>query len=229
MRNGTMLIKAHNHNMDYARYRGICMKLPLRKNIKCNYLGLAFAIPCVGMLLIMLISGFEPFGNYSMLYSDMYHQYYPFFVEFRHAILNGDGLFYTWSVGLGMDYLGLISYYLGSPLNLLSLLVPEGWMLEYFSLLVPIKLGLAGLFFAVFLKNIFGKKDLSISVFGGFYGLCAWALGFQWNIMWLDTFALLPLVALGTVQLIRDKKVVLYTLTLFPMPPEEAGQRYPAT
>ena len=191
------------------------MKLPLNKEIKCNYLALAFAIPCVGMLLIMMISGFEPFGNYSMLYSDMYHQYYPFFVEFRHAILEGDGLFYTWSVGLGMDYLGLISYYLGSPLNLLSLLVPEQWTLEYFSLLVPIKLGLAGAFFAIFLKNIFGKKDLSISVFGGFYGLCAWALGFQWNIMWLDTFALLPLVALGTVQLIRDKKVVLYTLTLF--------------
>ena len=191
------------------------MKLPLNKEIKCNCLALAFAIPCFGMLLIMMISGFEPFGNYSMLYSDMYHQYYPFFVEFRHAILQGDGLFYTWSVGLGMDYLGLISYYLGSPLNLLSLLVPEQWTLEYFSLLVPIKLGLAGLFFAIFLKRIFGKNDISISVFGGFYGLCAWALGFQWNIMWVDTFALLPLVALGTVQLIRDKKVVLYTLTLF--------------
>jgi len=113
-----------------------------------------------------------------------------------------------------MDYLGLIAYYLGSPLNLLCILVPEGWTLEYFSLLVPIKLGLAGAFFALFLKKLFGKDDLSISVFGGFYGLCAWALGFQWNIMWVDTFALLPLVALGTVYLLRDKKVVLYTLTL---------------
>jgi uncharacterized membrane protein YfhO len=33
--------------------------------------------------------------------------------------------------------------------------------------------------------------------------------------MWLDTFALLPLVALGTVALLRDKKFLLYTLTLF--------------
>ena len=33
--------------------------------------------------------------------------------------------------------------------------------------------------------------------------------------MWLDTFALLPLVALGTVSLLRDKKFMLYTLTLF--------------
>ena len=191
------------------------MKLPQGKSWKQNYLALAFAIPCVGMLLVMLISQYEPFGHYSMLYSDMYHQYYPFFVEFRRALRGGDGLLYTWSVGLGMDYLGLIAYYLASPLNLLSVLVPESLLLEYFSLLVPIKLGLAGLFYAIFLNRLFGKNDLSISVFGAFYALCAWALGFQWNVMWLDTFALLPLVALGTVYLLRDRKFLLYTLTLF--------------
>ena len=48
--------------------------------------------------------------------------------------------------GMGMDYLGLISYYLASPLNFLSILVPEKWLLEFFSLLMPVKLGLAGLF-----------------------------------------------------------------------------------
>jgi len=175
----------------------------------------AFLIPMGGMLMIMLISGYEPFGQYSMLYSDMYHQYYPFFVEFRRALLRGEGLLYSWNVGLGMDYLGLISYYLASPLNLMSVLVPEKWLLEFFSLLMPVKLGLAGLFFALFLKRLFGKEDLSVSLFGAFYGLCAWALGFQWNIMWLDTFALLPLVVMGEIALLRDKKFILYTLTLF--------------
>ena len=191
------------------------MKTVKRKEFSVNFLALAFAIPFVGMLFVMLVSKYEPFGNYSMLYSDMYHQYYPFFVAFRKAILSGDGLLYTWSQGLGMDYLGLISYYLASPLNLLSVLVPEAWTLEYFSLLVPVKLGLASLFFAVFLNRLYGKEDLSIAVFGSLYGLCAWALGYQWNVMWLDTFALLPLVVLGTVSLLREKKFVLYTLTLF--------------
>ena len=191
------------------------MKLPSGKRINLNYPALAFAIPFVGMLFVMLISQYEPFGKYSMLYSDMYHQYYPFFVAFRDAIREGKGLLYTWSVGLGLDYLGLIAYYLASPLNLFSVLVPESLLLEYFSLLVPIKLGFAGLFFAVFLKYLFEREDLSIAMFGGFYGLCAWALGFQWNVMWLDTFALLPLVALGTVQLLQEKKFILYTISLF--------------
>ena len=183
-------------------------------NLKWNPLALAFAFPCAGMLFVMLISQYEPFGKYSMLYSDMFHQYYPFFVAFRDALRSGESLLHSWSVGLGMDYLGLISYYLASPLNLLSVLVPEIWLLEYFSLLVPLKLGFAGLFFAIFLKNMFEREDLSIAVFGTFYALCAWALGYQWNVMWLDTFALLPLVALGTVRLLRDKKFVLYTLSL---------------
>ena len=191
------------------------MNLRKIKQIKWNYLWIAFGIPVFLMLCLMIVAGAEPFGKNSMLYSDMYHQYYPFFKAFRRALLSGDSLLYSWNVGLGMDYLGLISYYLASPLNFLSVLVPEAFLLEFYSLLMPVKLGLASLFFAVFLQKTFRKNDISISLFGAFYGMCAWALGFQWNIMWLDTFALLPLVALGTVSLLRDKKFILYTLTLF--------------
>ena len=191
------------------------MKLPKLKRPRINYLALAFLFPCVSMLILMLIAGYTPFGNKSMLYSDMWHQYYPFFKEFRRALLSGDSILYSWNVGMGLDYLGLISYYLASPLNLLSVLVPESWTLQYFELLMPIKLGLAGLFFAIFLKKTFRRDDLSLPLFGAFYAMCAWALGYQWNIMWLDTFALLPLVVLGTLQLLQEKKFILYTITLF--------------
>ena len=191
------------------------MKLPQLKKPKWNYLALSFAFPAGAMLILMLIAGYTPFGNKSMLYSDMWHQYYPFFKAFRKALLSGDSLLYNWNIGMGIDYLGLISYYLASPLNLLSVLVPEQFLLQYFALLMPIKLGLAGLFFAIFLKKVFKKNDISLPLFGCFYAMCAWALGYQWNVMWLDTFALLPLVALGTVQLLRERKFILYTLALF--------------
>ena len=111
------------------------MKLSQITNRKWNFNILAFAFPFLGMLFIMLLSGCAPFGKYSMLYSDMYHQYYPFFVSFRRALLSGESLLYCWDIGLGLDSLGLYSYYLASPLNLLSILVPESWLLGYFSLL----------------------------------------------------------------------------------------------
>lgn len=189
--------------------------MKLKKTVRIHYAGLAFLLPVLGMIIVMLISQYAPFGKYSILYSDMYHQYFPFFKAYRQQLLSGDGFLYTWSVGMGMDYLGLISYYLASPLNLISLLVPERWLLGFFSLLMPIKLGFAGLFFAIFLKKLFHRDDLSVTLFGCCYALCAWALGYQWNIMWLDTFALLPLVVLGMVSLLRERKFALYTFTLF--------------
>ncbi len=191
------------------------MKLPQLQGRKWNYSALSFAFPFASIVCLMIIVGCTPFGNLSMLYSDMWHQYFPFFKSFRSALRSGESLLFSWNVGMGLDYLGLISYYLASPLNLVSVILPESWLLPYFSFLVPIKLGLASLFFSTFLKKLFHKDDFSIVVFGSLYGLCAWAVGYQWNIMWLDTFALLPLVALGTVYLLRDKKFILYTVTLF--------------
>ena len=191
------------------------MKRNALRRRKWNYTALSFLLPVCGLLIVRLICSIFFNGTYSLFYSDCYHQYYPFFLEFRRALRSGESLLYNWSVGMGMDYLGLISYYLASPLNLFSALLPESFMVGYFSLLMPIKLGLAGMFFALFLKKTFKKNDFSIVAFGCLYALCAWALGYQWNIMWLDTFALLPLVALGTLTLLKEKKVILYIVSLF--------------
>ena len=191
------------------------MTLQNLKNRKWNYVGLSFAFTFLAFFILMIVKGFAPFGDSSMLYSDAYHQYYPFFVAFRRALRSGESLLYSWDVGLGMDYLGLIAYYLASPLNLFSVLLPESWTLAYFSFLVPLKLSLASMFFALFLKKVYGKEDLGLSLFGCFYGLCAWSLAYLWNIMWLDTFALLPLVMLGMVSLLTQRKFLLYTFSLF--------------
>lgn len=183
-----------------------------------NFCILGFLISFVLTGLAVLIRGIAyEAGNsqvFSLLYSDAYYQYFPFFVDFRQSILSGEGLQYSWNMGMGTDYIGLYAYYLGSPLNWLTLLIPETWMLDFYSFLVPLRLGLAGLFFSIFLKKTFHRNDLSIALFGAFYATCAWAVGYLWNVMWLDTFALLPLVVLGTITLLRERKFVLYTVSL---------------
>ena len=64
-----------------------------KKESRAQSYALAFGIPVGLMLIVMLIAGSEPFGgDVSMLYSDMYHQYFPFWVEFGRAIREGDGL-----------------------------------------------------------------------------------------------------------------------------------------
>ncbi|MBQ6831736.1 MAG: YfhO family protein [Oscillospiraceae bacterium] len=185
-----------------------------------NYCRWAFFLTFFGVGLAVLVRALiletgSTINDFSMLFSDAYHQYFPFFKNYREALLSGDSLLYNWSIGMGIDYLGLISYYLGSPLNLLSILVPESLLVDYFTLLNVVRLSLASMFFALMLKKLFGKNDPSIVVFGSFYATCAWAFGYMWNSMWVDTFALLPLVVLGTVSLLEKRKFVLYTVSLF--------------
>ena len=86
--------------MEQLRRRRIREKKPFT----WNFILLAFLAPILGMFVVMLVRGFIPFGETSMLYSDMYHQYYPFFVAFRKALLSGDSLLYSWSVGMGWDW-----------------------------------------------------------------------------------------------------------------------------
>ena len=197
---------------------------PGKKPIRFVLLG--FLIPFLGMCLIFSLmslvhelqdSYFLPGSKkvFSLLNSDAYHQYFPFFKAFRANILSGKSLIYCWDIGMGIDYLGLYAYYLGSPLNWLSILIPESWLLDFFTFLTPVRLGFAGMFFALFLNKVFKRNDISIAIFGSFYATCAWVFGYMWNTMWLDTFALLPLVVLGTISLLKDRKFILYTVSLF--------------
>ncbi len=184
-----------------------------------NYCILAFLIPFVfiglGMLLRAVAMEQGENAVFSILYSDAYYQYFPFVKAFRASLLSGDSLLYTWKVGMGTDFSGLFAYYLGSPLNLLGILLPESWMVDYYSFMVVLRISFASLFFSIFLKQMFHRNDISIAIFGAFYGTCAWVCGYMWNVMWLDTFALLPLVVLGTYSLLTHRKFILYTVSLF--------------
>ncbi len=184
-----------------------------------NYCILGFLIPFVFAGLGVLIRAYAmEHGStsiFSLLFSDAYYQYFPFVKAFRSSLLSGDSMLYTWKVGMGTDFTGLFAYYLGSPLNLLSVFIPEAWLLDYYTFMVVLRIGLAGLFFSIFLKNVFDRNDITIAIFGAFYATCAWVCGYMWNVMWLDTFALLPLVALGTCSLLNRRKYILYTVSLF--------------
>ena len=184
------------------------------------YFLLAFLIPFLGGTLAMYFRAdtlLKQDSSYvfSILYSDAYYQYYPFFVDFRDILRSGGSLLYSWNVGMGTDYLGLFAYYVASPLNWLSALIPEGWLLHFYTFLVPIRMGFAGMFFAIFLQKVFQKNDISIALFGSFYATCAWVTGFMWNTMWLDSFAIAPLVILGTYNILKHRKFLLYTFSLF--------------
>lgn len=178
------------------------------------YIALAFLLPFLTMGIVFILIGIYPFGGKQILSIDLYHQYYPFLTQMQRQLGEGGSLFWSWSAGLGSGYLPLYAYYLSSPINLLIELVPTSALREVVALCILLRVGLAGASMAYMLRRLFDAVDLSIVIFGVVYSLCGFLLGFFMNIIWLDTFALLPWVVLGAVLLQRDGRPLVYCVAL---------------
>ena len=180
------------------------------------FVWLAFLIPLALMFTAYGLMSVAPFGqaDKQILVTDLWHQYYPFLADFQHKLQNGESLFWTWSVGGGVNYFSLMSYYLASPMNFLSLFVSPDYLREFLAISVAVKISLAGAFMAYFLKSTFKKNGLSLVIFGVSFSFCAFFMGYYWNTIWLDTVCITPLVALGAVKLLTENKFRLYTVML---------------
>ncbi|MDO4809597.1 MAG: YfhO family protein [Eubacteriales bacterium] len=175
----------------------------------------AFFIPVAICLLIYLASDIWPLGTRCFLKTDLYHQYAPFTQELRNKLLHGGSLFYTWDIGLGVNFLALFAYYLSSPENFLAVLVPHDNVIEFMMVCTIIKIGLAGLSMTKYLKyKNGGKPDPGLAVFGIFYALSGYVCAYYWNVMWMDCVVLFPAVIYGAEALIREKKIFPYAMAL---------------
>ncbi|MBE5873691.1 MAG: hypothetical protein E7287_04695 [Lachnospiraceae bacterium] len=175
---------------------------------------MSFMIPVGIMLGIFVYRKIYPFGDRSFLFSDMYHQYMPFFSEFIDKIKAGEGLSYSYNVGIGSNFLALYVYYLASPLHWLAFLVPKAHLMEFMSYLAVVKVGLCGLTAFYYLRKHFGRKDFASLLFSVFYALSGFMAAYNWNIMWLDCVVLLPLIMLGLERLVKEGKCGMYCVTL---------------
>ena len=174
----------------------------------------SFLLPFLAMLAIFIGNGIYPFGDGSFMHSDMYHQYVPFLEEFLRKVKDGEPLYHSWRIGMGSNYLALYGYYSASPFNWLMLLVPQQFLIEFMSYMVVFKIGLCGFTFAWYLKEKFQTRQLSILFFATFYAMSGFVAAYNWNVMWMDTLVLAPLIVLGLERLVREKKGGLYCVTL---------------
>lgn len=183
------------------------------KKIDLLYL-FSFLVPTLIMLVIFVIQKIYPFGERSFLHIDMYHQYFPFLVEFYHKLKNGESLFYSWNTGIGSNFLALYVYYLASPFNWLCVLVSEKFLMEFLSYMVVIKIGLCGLSFTYYIRKHYQNDSWSILCFSLFYALSGFMAAYNWNVMWLDVIVLAPVIIRGLERLVNEGKCYLYCIAL---------------
>ena len=170
---------------------------------------LCFMLPAIIILIAFAKMKMAPFGESSTMIMDMAGQY----VEFLCGLKSGD-VFFSWSKSLGVNYVGVFTYYVSSPLSLLTLLCPNSHMPIAVLFLTVLKIGLAGLTFSFLLRYRFGRYDLSTVLFSMLYGLMSYNIAYSMCIMWLDGVIWLPVIIIGIEKIISRKNNWILTFSL---------------
>lgn len=187
------------------------MKKKMSTFIKENwpYMTASFFIPFFIMVIVYLSLGIYPGSSRSVMASDSFSQFSNFHASFNNVLHGKQSIFYTWNASLGLNYLSLISYYLGGLFTPIVFFFKNQNIPDALYLITLLKIGSAGLAFWVYAKNTYkipkwGHVMLSVP-----YALMSFATAHSEIIMWLDAFVYLPLVILGINRLMDLRKPTL--------------------
>ena len=181
-----------------------------------------FVISCLAFFLVFgiinllyYVLGMEPFGTRAVSIDDAKIQYIDFFTYYVDVLHGVRPLSYDFGNMLGGSSIGLFSYYLSSPFNLLLYYFGKKGVYKFFDLAVALKLGTAGATFSWFLQRRFRDRIRPVFVLAlsmG-YALMQYSVAQSSNIMWLDGVYMLPLILLGVYEVIHKKSVWRLVLT----------------
>lgn len=175
----------------------------------------AFLLTAFLLTVLFMVLGFYPFGEHSILISDLGAQYAPDLVAYKQKLLSGGNLSYSFLIGMGKNTLGIFAYYLSSPLNFITFLFPTDRISEAILVLITLKLSLSSAFLTLFLRKRFRSTSVYAVLFGVLYAFSSYTMVYMINIMWLDGLLLLPLLLFFIERYLENKKRwPLLTLTL---------------
>ena len=178
---------------------------------------LAFIVPLLIILSYIFYKEITV-GNYilkceNFLMGDMASQYNSIYNYIWDVLRGNQSIFYSLGKSLGGNMASTIGYYASSPLNILYLLCSKANIPMMTFIIYLIKVGLSSLFAYLFFNYKFGNRNSNI-MFGVIYSLIGYMVNFYFNNMWLDIVALTPLVLLGLEKLIKEKNILIYSITL---------------
>ncbi|MEG1862543.1 MAG: YfhO family protein [Oscillospiraceae bacterium] len=158
-----------------------------------------------GFLFGLYICGTFPFGEQSILISDLSTQYTEFLLFFKNSSFFEK--IYSLSKGLGGATLPLEAYYLFSPFNFLVYLFKNENIQAAVLCIILTKFMFLAVSCYTYLCAHYEKYNISFALM---YALSPFFMRNFFNIIWFDAFALLPLLALGTEKISEGKKPYLF-------------------
>ena len=166
------------------------------------------------LLSVYAAYGLYPFGTRTVSWCDMNQQVVPFLMDFRDILFGKTGMFLNLQNAGGMDFWGVFLFFVSSPFSFLAAFVEKGRMYDFVNILLILKLMACAACACAFFLRRFRKLDfLQTAALGVMYAFCGYAMFYYQNIVWLDVMALFPILLTGLDRLVREGKILLYTLS----------------
>lgn len=156
-------------------------------------------------------------GPKTLLAYDNDQLFAPFLNSLRYVADGTQSLFYSFSGGLGHNYLGNYFTNLANPVNWLICLWPTSKMTDGLFVLTAVRFGLCGISMATFLLfgNVAkkGLKPFYVVLISITYALIQYNFIYSMCFFLIDGVAFLPVICLGIEHLVQGKKPYIYVIS----------------
>ena len=152
--------------------------------------------------------GYFPIGDSMFNIYDSNSQFPGFFMLLQNFT------FFSFAAGLGFNLFATATYYLMSPLNILIFFVNNINFHIFYTIIIYLKIGLAGLSMFIFLKSEEKNNQLWAFILSTAYALCGFMSTYYYMTIWMDHLYLLPILLLGIKKLVIENKSCLFIIML---------------
>ena len=165
--------------------------------------------------IIFLIKGIYPFGNNSLIWGDMHDQITAFYYHLYDSIKGSKSLLIDFTSSGGINFLGIIAYYILSPFSLLVLLIPRSDIYLFVSVIIALKILTCSITCLYFIRKYYKKLPNLLSVLLAIiYAFSGFSLMMYQITPWIDTMYMLPLIMIGLKKVLDLEKPTMYIITL---------------
>lgn len=175
------------------------------------------AITLAIIAFIFIIKGIFPFGDNSIIWSDMHEQITALYYHFYDAIRGNGSLLVDFTSGGGLNFLGIIAYYILSPFTLILLFFPRDLVENAVSIVVALKIVVSSLTCLYFISKYFKKVKIPYQIILALlYAFSSYTLNLYIITPWMDMVYLLPILLIGLKKLLdlEDNKMYIILLSI---------------
>lgn len=165
--------------------------------------------------IIFIKKGIFPFGDNSLIWGDMHDQITAFYYHFYDSVYGNSSILIDFSTSGGINFLGILAYYILSPFTLLVLIVPRNLIYLMVSVIVAFKIIMCGITCMYFLRTYFKNMPSILYVLlSVIYAFSGYGIMMYQITPWIDAMYMFPLIVIGLKKVLDLEKPTMYIICL---------------